>query len=177
VTEPVEDTTKDRFETFLDRHFEQPFFKMRYFALLAVIFSLVGSLFMMFVGAYDVVACIWTYLTAHDAIELELGLVKSLDVFLFALVMMIFSMGLYDLFISKLEPAHVSGARPNWIRFKNIDQLKTTLTKVIVIILIITFFELIMKHASSFTHFYEFLVIPLGVLLIATALRLFHGAE
>ena len=165
---------KGNFEKFLDRYFEGILFKCRYLALIAVIFSLLGSVALFLIGGYEVVHSMLDFVKTHAAKDFEIGLINALDIFLFALIMMIFSMGVYDLFISKLEPAHMEGARPEWIIFKNIDELKSSLAKVVVIILVITFFELVITMAPGFKNSYELLVIPAGIVLIAWGMKLLH---
>ncbi len=165
---------KDNFEKFLDRYFEGVFFKFRYLALIAVVFSLLGSVALFLIGGYEITHSILDFIKTHAAKDLELGLINGIDIFLFALIMMIFSMGVYDLFVSKLEPSHIEGARPAWIIFKNIDELKGSLAKVVVIILLITFFELVITMAPGFKNSYELLVIPIGIVLIAWGIKLLH---
>lgn len=163
---------KDNFERFLDKYFEGPFFKFRYFILLPVVFSLLGALALFGVGGYEIIHTMVGFFSTYQVKDLEVGIIKGIDLFLFGVVMMIFSMGLYDLFISKLEPAHVSGIRPDWLQFKNIDELKSSLTKVVIIILTISFFELIVFHAPNLR--YEFLVVPAGIVLIGWGMKLLH---
>ena len=167
-----EDKNKDYFEKWLDRNFEPVFFKFRYVALLAVISTLFGSVILFFLGTYEMYMLVVTFFKNHNVGAIELGFIQALDMFLFALIMMIFSMGTYDLFISKLDPAAVEGIRPDWLQFKDIDELKTSLAKVIIIILIINFFELVVTANGSLE--YKFLIIPVGIILLAGGLKLLH---
>ncbi|MBA0699669.1 hypothetical protein Goari_001281 [Gossypium aridum] len=87
-----------------------------------------------------------------------LRLVEAIDVYLAGTVMLIFGMGLYGLFISNLNPelpADVDRAlkgssffgmfamkeRPKWMKISSLDELKTKVGHVIVMILLVKMFE------------------------------------
>jgi uncharacterized membrane protein YqhA len=168
--EGVDVENKDNFEKLLDKNFEPLFFKFRYFVIIAVLSTLFSSIVLFFLGAYETAISVANFISQHNVNILELGFIRSVDLFLFGLIMLIFSMGTYDLFVSKLDPADIAGIRPDWMHFKNIDELKFALAKVVIIILIIEFFEIVLTNNSNLT--YNFLVVPIGILVIAGALRL-----
>lgn len=87
-----------------------------------------------------------------------LRLVEAIDVYLAGTVMLIFGMGLYGLFISNVPPdvpANVDRAlkssslfgmfslkeRPKWMKISSLDELKTKVGHVIVMILLVKMFE------------------------------------
>jgi len=47
-------------------------------------------------------------LIAHNNLQIEYLLIKAIDIFLLGLVLIIFSFGIYDLFISKLDPEELT---------------------------------------------------------------------
>jgi len=113
---------KDEFENWLDRNFESPFFALRYITLVPVLLSFVGVIVMFFIGAvetWEAVEALLTFFTGnaaeHDAAlkTSALMLIRSVDAFLLGLVLLIFSYGIYDLFVSRLEPAHKQFTRPH----------------------------------------------------------------
>lgn len=162
---------KCRIEIYFNRVFAPHLYRFRHVAMIAVVFSMISSLFLMLLGAYEVCEAIYTFLVGMDADNLKVQLIKGVDVFLIALVLMIFAMGVYDLFVS--DPGDTPAShRPKWLKFKDFDQLKSVLLGVIVTMLVITFFELILTHIKTLDTYYEFLSIPVGVLLIAWAFRL-----
>jgi uncharacterized membrane protein YqhA len=166
---------KDKFEKFLDERFEKPFFQLRYSILLVVISSLLAAISLFMMGAYAIIKPI-VLLFQHQNIEkAELEIIKSIDLLLFGIIMLIFSFGIYDLFVSKLEPARRSGARPNWMKYKSVDDLKNQLIKVINIILVIYFFQIVTDKLDNVGNLdYTFLVLPIGVVLISFASKLMH---
>ena len=180
---------KSRFEAWLDNNFEVPFFSLRYITLIPVLFALAATLVMFAIGAIETWEAVAEFLRAfraddHACADASMKqcvvyVIRAIDAFLLGLVMLIFSYGVYDLFVSKLDPAARPGIRPNWLKFKDINGLKIILTQVVLIILIITFFELVVTHSDEFTGsessvVWQFLVIPIGVVLIALGIGVFE---
>jgi uncharacterized membrane protein YqhA len=175
---------KDDFENWLDRHVEKPFFALRYVTLVPVILSFFGVILMFGIGAIETyeafhsLAGFFEEGADHDAQikKSSLMLIRSVDAFLMGLVLLIFSYGIYDLFVSNLEPAHKQFTRPNWLLFNNIGDLKITLTEVVFIILVIIFFEQVLENGAMFTeNVWSFLIIPVGVILLAVGIAYFHS--
>ena len=173
---------KDWFERWLDAHFEGPFFAMRYVTLVPVLFAFVGAILMFVIGAiesWEAISELVNKIYSHSehasqAVAVETKLIRAIDAFLLGLVMMIFSYGIYDLFVSELSPADTAGVRPDWLKFHNISELKTTLAHVVLIILVITFFEMVLDGDDRFVEPWSFLVVPAGVLLIGLGLAVFE---
>jgi len=100
--------------------------------------------------------------------------VSSIDGYLFAMILIIFSMGIYELFINKIDPVNRKlDKRPSWLQINSIDELKTSLGKVILMILIVSFFE----HSLSIKYetVIDLLFLGVGILLISAALYLTHA--
>jgi uncharacterized membrane protein YqhA len=119
------------------------------------------------------------YGIAVDRVELRnliiTHVVEIVDGFLLATVLLIFSLGLYELFISKIEQAQDSEAQGNVLVISNLGDLKNRLAKVILMILIVKFFE----HALSM-HFdtpINLLAFAGGIALIGLSLYLSHAGE
>ncbi len=85
-----------------------------------------------------------------------------------------FSLSLYELFISKIEQAE-SSETPSVLAIHSLDDLKTRLGRVILMILIVNFFE----HAISmdFDGPIELLALAGGIALIGLTLYLTHVEE
>ncbi|KAL0728166.1 hypothetical protein Bca4012_024259 [Brassica carinata] len=90
--------------------------------------------------------------------KMVLRLVEAIDVYLAGTVMLIFSMGLYGLFISNSPPdvppesdralkasslfgMFAMKERPKWMKISSLDELKTKVGHVIVMILLVKMFE------------------------------------
>lgn len=101
-------------------------------------------------------------------------IVSSVDVFLFALVLIIFGVGVYELFVTQVDPVEQNlDSRPSWLKISSVDDLKSSLGKVILMVLIVSFF----KHVLEFDDWKDpvaLLYLSIGIILIAAALYLAH---
>jgi len=88
--------------------------------------------------------------------------------------LLIFSLGLYELFISKIEQAENSETS-SVLAIHSLDDLKTRLGRVILMILIVNFFE----HAISmdFHGALDLLALAAGIALIGVTLYLSHAED
>ncbi|XP_020268365.1 LOW QUALITY PROTEIN: uncharacterized protein LOC109843814 [Asparagus officinalis] len=140
---------------------EQVIFDFRFLALLAVGGS-GGSLLCFLNGCIYIVDAYKVYWTSctrgvHTG-QMVLRLVEAIDVYLAGTVMLIFGMGLYGLFISNSPPGipadldrALKGSslfgmfalkeRPKWMKISSLDELKTKVGHVIVMILLVKMFE------------------------------------
>ena len=160
------------FTRFLESGFSVFLFRFRHIGLVvAVIFSLISSAFLFIVGAYNGVLAMINFIKTLAVKPVVVGLIKTMDIFLAALVMMLLAVGLYDLYIIDVESRETVECEPGWKRFSTIDELKSSLAKLIVIILIFTFFELVLANLDILKS-YELLIVPAGVALIAVSLKL-----
>lgn len=174
----IDSRSKSRSEVWLDNHFEPTFFKLRYFLLIPVIVSFFGSVVMFAVGSYNTYKAIYEFVIYQnfDGTGVILPIVKALDAFLVGIILIIFSFGIYDFFVSKLEPAEHAGIRPDWFKFETTGELKTKLIEVVLVILSIKFFEQILGNIASFNEPLLLLIIPTGAAILAVSLGFFKWA-
>lgn len=157
---------------------ERILFSFRYISWIAIICSLTGSLLMFFVGAlktYKAVATIVFGRIPHESLSqlkpanvTTAYLIKSLDAFLIALVLLIFAYGVYSLFISQHSDIDESGAL-KWIRIPSLAHLKNTLAEVIIVILFVNFLEIALLNLKNLT--WELFVLPGSILLLSLSLK------
>lgn len=132
----------------LENIFENILWNGRLFIILAVIFGMIGAIALFVVASFDIYDMakyvLFTYLHhAHpDRFHEEVVgmIIGAVDLYLIAVVMLIFSFGLYELFISELDPAKSHGSS-KILEIHSLDQLKDKLAKVIVMVLIVSFFK------------------------------------
>jgi uncharacterized membrane protein YqhA len=144
----------------------------RYFAVIGSLLSVVAACFLMVVGGYQIVAVMLNYIAEPNLMILKVGLIKNADTFLIALVLLIIGLGIYDLFLGGGQVEEKSGARPRWLKFDNLEQLKKSLTNIIMLILVVTFFEVALDQMANIQNPWETLMIPAGLLMIGGAYRL-----
>ncbi|KAF6170214.1 hypothetical protein GIB67_038747 [Kingdonia uniflora] len=83
---------------------EKVIYRFRFLALLGVLGSLMGSLLCFVKGCTYVVAAFRDYFASYTNVILVL--VEAIDVYLLGTVMLVFGMGLYELFVSTLDIAN-----------------------------------------------------------------------
>ena len=171
-----------KFSRWVETTFETFLFNARLIVILAVLGSLTSSVLMFVRGAMSIFYTALEFVKhplAHShegGEELSVALISSVDSFLFATVLLIFAMGIYELFISKIDPAsRTATSRPNWLQIHSLDDLKGAVGKVILMILIVRLFESAVK--MKYDHPLHLLYLGLAVLFVAAALYLQHLAH
>ncbi|EOX1264292.1 YqhA family protein [Campylobacter upsaliensis] len=136
----------------LEKMFEGLLVKSRFVTILPVIFGLVGAFVLFFIASYDVLKVIFfTYqyfFTSGVEIDLHedvVGLIiGAVDLYLMALVLFIFSFGVYELFISEIEEFKQT-KQSKVLEVHSLDQLKDKLAKVIIMVLVVNFFQRVLQ--------------------------------
>ena len=109
---------------------------------------------------------------------LKQGLLREISVidgFLLGAFMLIFGFGIYELFLADLQAARSSEASGRILRINSLDDLKTRLAKVILIILIVeTFKDAFGVKAQTPL---DLLYVGATIALIGLALYLTHGSH
>ena len=170
----------------IERLFESVLWRSRYVVLFAVIASMAAGIGIFYMATVDVV-----YLLIHIADyanpemtatarkllhdETITHIVEVVDGYLLAMVMLIFSLGMYELFISDIDEAHGSKASSKILVIENLDDLKARLAKVILMILIVTLFEEALK--MDMKNALDLLYLGGSIALIGLALYLTHASE
>jgi uncharacterized membrane protein YqhA len=170
----------------MEKAIEGLLWNSRLIVIVAVVSSLAAGIAMFFLASVDT----W-YLISHlgDYVSSTLSpagrgelraslithVVEIIDGFLLATVLLIFALGLYELFISKIDAAETSENANNVLMINSLDDLKTRLAKVVLMILIVKFFEhaLSMKFLTSL----DMLYFAGGIALIGLALYLSHSSD
>jgi uncharacterized membrane protein YqhA len=173
----------------LESAFEGFLWRSRFVVLFAVISSLFTSLTMFYIATVDAYYMA-THLIGYASPDMDTPtraamraetithVVEIIDGYLLAAVLLIFALGLYELFISRIdvisnEEDH--GTASNVLIINSLDDLKARLAKVILMILIVRFFEnaISMKFANPL----DLLYLAAGIALIGLALYLSHEGE
>ena len=139
----------------LEKFFENAMWKTRLFVLFPVVFGLIGAIILFIVASVDIfevlVYTLDVYLNGlhpenfHE--EIVSKIIGAVDLYLIAVVMLIFAFGIYELFISKIDAAENSKSGNNILAIHSLDQLKDKIAKVIVMVLIVSFFQKVL-HTS-----------------------------
>ena len=161
----------------IEKSIEAVLWGSRYMVLLAVAASIISALALAIIGAFDVFFVIKgmpsafinneLYETFHR--EAITHTIRAIDAFLIMTVLLIFGVGLYELFISKIDQVEDDERASRILRIYSLDELKEKVAKVVVMILIVTF----LKHAIKFKYetMLDILYLGIGILLIALAIH------
>jgi len=144
-------------QSLMERIFEKILWSTRYAVILAVVFSVLGSVALFVLGSYEIMETLFVNLPplimgeTHDHSELLYKLITAIDLYLIGVVLLIFGFGIYELFISKIDIARRDEA-VTILEIENLEELKNKIIKVIIMVLIVSFFERILKISDSFTE-------------------------
>ena len=94
----------------------------------------------------------------------------AIDLYLIAVVLLIFSFGLYELFICKIQIKDESSSKV--LEIHTLDQLKDKLAKVIVMALIVAFFSKVLNMCMKSTQ--DMLFFAISILALAIGLYFLH---
>jgi uncharacterized membrane protein YqhA len=170
----------------LEKLFEGVLWNSRFVVLTAVVGSLLAGIAIFYMATVDVI-----YLFQHALHYADSSLtsearkvlhdstithvVEVVDGYLLATVMLIFSLGLYELFISDIDQAQGSRSASKILVINTLDDLKSKLAKVILMILIVTLFKEAMTMAIATPM--DLLYLGGSIALVALALYWTHASE
>jgi uncharacterized membrane protein YqhA len=182
---------KNRLARAIEEGFEKFLWNSRFIVLLAVVASMISSVILFVIATFDVfelIGKVFKYVTlpgsertvaAYEEFHGDVvgHIIGAVDDYLLAMVLFIFALGVYELFISKIEEAEAEATTSSRILLiHSLDDLKDRLAKVILMILIVTFFKNVIH--TTFSDPLNILYLGLGILFIALSLFFTHrGAE
>jgi uncharacterized membrane protein YqhA len=157
----------------MSRALQQALWWSRYAVFVPVVGGVLMAFAAIWMGATDdiyVLTHLRAYATAgHDAkgdflrVSLLTTIVEAFDIYLIAALFLIFALGLYELFIGKLEVAEDSSFAARLLIVRDLDDLKDRLAKLVLVILMVE----ILRQALQLTYNTSTDVLYLG---LATAL-------
>lgn len=169
---------------YIESFLEGAMWNSRFVIMLAVFGSLFAGFAIFYIATIDVFTLLSHTLhyastdesarkAVHDGVVSHI--VEVVDGYLLGTVMLIFSLGLYELFISDIDQAHGSKASSKILVIDNLDDLKSRLGKVILMIMIVTLFEHTL-HMGMTTPL-DLLYLGGAIALVGLALYLSHAAD
>lgn len=170
----------------LEMLFEGALWRSRYVVIFAVIASMIAAFAIFYMATVDVV-----YLVSHIIHYADPGMggearralhdqtvthvVEVVDGYLLATVMLIFSLGLYELFISDIDEAKGEARSSRILVIESLDDLKARLAKVILMILIVTLFQEAIRIRIETPL--DLLYLGGAIALVGLSLYLTHASE
>ena len=163
----------------LERWFEKGLWASRLVILLAVIFSIFAAFALFLIGSadlYHVVIATYKYFfmgihpeNFHADVVAEI--IGAIDLYLIAVVLLIFGFGIYELFISEIDVAKGSGG-DKVLYVASLDELKDKIAKVIVMVLVVSFFQRILH--TEYKGALEMLYFSISIAALALGLYFLH---
>jgi uncharacterized membrane protein YqhA len=154
-------------------------FLFRYLCILPVAVSLLGALLMFVIGTVktlDAFSIFFTYSLAAGpgdssaAYEATVLLIRSVDAFLIGLFLIVFAYSVYELFLIGVATDRHDRPFP-WLKMEGLDELKTALAQLVVVILFVLFLDKVMASEKT-GLILEDLVLPVAILCLAAAKRM-----
>lgn len=165
----------------LEHIFETILWNARFLVILAVISSLIGTLLLFTLAAMDMFELAKHFVSVkflgadkpdNFHIEMISHIITAVDDFLLAIVMLIFAVGMYELFISKIDVAEDCDHSTNMLMINTLDDLKDRLAKVILMILIVAFFKNVLY--VKFDDPLNILYMGAGILMVSLSVYFTH---
>lgn len=168
--------------------FETILFQSRFLVLFAVLGSLLAAVMMFLKGSIEIIQTgsvlapqlLHYQQTFTDDKQVLVSVIPAIDYYLFAIVLLMFSMGVYELFVSEIDPKIridlATGKykpRPTWLNFKSVDDLKAHIGKVVMMILIVNLFE--QSFNISYSKPSDLLYLGGALFLVAISLLTAHN--
>lgn len=154
---------------------ESLIWNFRFFILAPVIFSLLSALRLIMVGTIDIWAGLTLALDPSDpegimTIKTVTYIIGGVDYYLIGIVLLIFALGIYELFISEIEIKHQDDS--NILQSASLEELKGKLVNVIVVALIVSLFKQMLSIEIG--KLSDVIYISLAILLISISQYLLH---
>jgi uncharacterized membrane protein YqhA len=160
-------------KTLADQHiveniFERALWSLRFIVILGVIFGALSAIVLFVTGSIEIYHILVSFIqvTEHELTheQILIGIIGAVDFYLIGLVLIIFSFGIYELFISEIDIARIEGGFGSILDIDNLDDLKNKIIKVIIMVLIVTFFQRILS--MEFTTSIDMLAMAVSICLI-----------
>lgn len=155
--------------------FGMAIWNFRFFVLLPVIFGLLSAVKFFVIGTQDIWAGLFLEFNMSDpegsvTNKIVSYIIGGIDYYLIGIVLLIFSFGIYELFISEIDAKFRRNV--NLLQSESLEELKSKLVKVIVVALIVNLFK---KTLSlNITEVTEVIYVAFSILLIAASNYLLH---
>jgi uncharacterized protein (TIGR00645 family) len=165
----------------VEEYFESALYSCRFLVLFAVLGTMIAAGVLFLKGTVEIIQGVtgffhhidFTGPIVSDDKTVILAFIPAIDNYLFATVLLIFSMGIYELFVSKIDPSmKTPDSRPNWLNIENLDDLRTHISEVVIMILIINLFEYAFKITLSVPS--DLLYLAGAILIVAATLYISH---
>jgi uncharacterized membrane protein YqhA len=145
-------------------------FVIRYVYLVAVFFTFLNSIVILFLGVIDAIhgySAVFTQAAGKHQNNIGIYFLESLDKFLVAFVFLMFSLGIMKLFFFDKTSL---GNLPAWLHIESFKDLKVLLWETILVTLVVLSLSSNVKNSHELT--WEVLILPVIILILSISLFL-----
>jgi uncharacterized membrane protein YqhA len=100
----------------------------------------------------------------------------EIDLFLIGATLIIAAIGLYELFIARIDPANLHRPLPAWLEMKDLNDLKARVIAMIILICAVTFTDELLEFARN-TLEVLYLAVGVGVFILALTIYLRFSSD
>lgn len=144
-------------------------FQTRFLVLAIILFTIINAVVFVAMGIYTSVEGIIGFVKGelNSVSRPGLKILESLDIFLVALVFLIFAMGIGKLFLA-FDQEDQKFKLPKWLDINSFTELKLLLWEAVLTTLVVYFVSDVVKQEGSYT--WELLVLPASILLLSISI-------
>ncbi|GET42651.1 YqhA family protein [Microseira wollei] len=155
----------------LEKIAEYLLWNVRFITLVPIFFGICSVFTLIFLGSLEIVHGMQAYFhfqedEAKYSAEMLSSIISGVDHYLIAIVLLLFSFGIYELFISKIDIGRANQDL-RILEIRTLEQLKDKILKVIVMVLVVSFFKAVLEMKPTTTV--DLLYLSISILLIAAS--------
>jgi uncharacterized membrane protein YqhA len=162
----------NRFFKSLESFVEQGLWLVRFITIIPVIFSTLSVFILFILGSIEILGSLKALLYINKEPgkmlpKIMAGIIGGIDIYLIGVVMILFSYGIYELFISKIDIGRREDTEVQILTITSLDQLKDKILKVIVMAMVVGFFKLLIELEVKTSM--DLLLLAISIFLIASS--------
>ncbi len=166
-----------RFSKKVEQITENLLWGVRFLAIVPVLFGLISVINLFWLGSLEIIEAVKLYgefegNLSQFTTKVMINIIGAVDLYLIGIVLMIFSFGIYELFISKIDVGRAN-QEIRILEIHSLDELKDKILKVIVMVLVVRIFKQV--AGMPITTYLEVLYLAIAILLIAASSYLLHS--
>ncbi len=101
---------------------------------------------------------------------------RNLQLFLIGATLIIAAIGLYELFVARIDPAHTRRPLPAWLEMNDLNDLKARVISMIILVTAVSFADVLLEFASD-TLDVLYLAAGVAVFIVALTIYLRFGSS
>ena len=100
----------------------------------------------------------------------------EIDLFLIGATLLIAAIGLYELFVARIDPAHTRRPMPAWLEMNDLNDLKARVIAMVILVVTVTFTDVLLEFDKATLDVF-YLAAGVAVFIIALTVYLRFGSS